>query len=127
MNPDRVKAMMEGAIIFGMSLALHGAITLKNGAVEQTNFHVYRLTRMPEAPRAIHVELIESEAPLGGAGESRECRRSRRRSRTRSSRSRAFVCATCRSETLERAHDARFTPNARPPSTDTGRAGRVMA
>ena len=68
-NPDRVKAMMEGAVIFGMSLALYGTITMKNGAVEQTNFHDYRLARMPEAPRATHVELIDSDAPPGGAGE----------------------------------------------------------
>ena len=68
-SPDRVKAMMEGAVIFGMSLALHGAITVKNGAVEQTNFRDYRLCRMPEAPRSIHVELVESDAPPGGAGE----------------------------------------------------------
>jgi isoquinoline 1-oxidoreductase beta subunit len=68
-NPDRVKAMMEGAVIFGMSLALHGSITMKKGAVEQTNFRDYRLVRLPEAPRAIHVELVESDAPPGGAGE----------------------------------------------------------
>ncbi len=68
-NPDRVKAMMEGAVIFGLSLALHGAITMKKGAVEQTNFRDYRLVRLPEAPRAIHVELVESDAPPGGAGE----------------------------------------------------------
>jgi isoquinoline 1-oxidoreductase beta subunit len=68
-SPDRVKAMMEGAVIFGISLAMHGAITAKNGAVEQTNFRDYRLARMPEAPREIHVELIESDAPPGGAGE----------------------------------------------------------
>jgi isoquinoline 1-oxidoreductase beta subunit len=68
-SPDRVTAMMEGAVIFGMSLALHGSITMKNGAVEQTNFRDYRLARLPEAPRAIHVELVESDAPPGGAGE----------------------------------------------------------
>ena len=67
-NPDRGKAMMEGAVIFGMSLALHGSITMKKGAVEQTNFRDYRLVRLPEAPRAIHVELVESDAPPGGAG-----------------------------------------------------------
>jgi len=68
-NPDRVSAMMEGAVIFGMSLALHGSITMKNGAVEQTNFHDYRMARMPEAPRAIHVEIVPSDAPPGGVGE----------------------------------------------------------
>ena len=68
-NPDRVKAMMEGAVIFGMSLALHGAITMKSGAVEQENFRDYRIARIPEAPRAIHVELFASDAPAGGAGE----------------------------------------------------------
>ena len=68
-SPDRVKAMMEGGVIFGLSLALHGAITTRNGAVEQTNFRDYRLVRMPEAPRAIHVELVASNAPPGGAGE----------------------------------------------------------
>ncbi len=68
-NPDRVNAMMEGAVIFGMSLALHGSITMKNGGVEQTNFHDYRLARMPEAPRAIHVEIVQSDAPPGGVGE----------------------------------------------------------
>jgi isoquinoline 1-oxidoreductase beta subunit len=68
-TPDRVRAMMEGAIIFGMSLALHGAITMKKGAVEQTNFRDYRLCRILEAPRSIHVELVTSDAPPGGAGE----------------------------------------------------------
>jgi len=68
-NPDRVTAMMEGAVVFGTSLALHGAITMRAGAVVQTNFHDYRVARMPEAPRAIRVELIESDAPPGGAGE----------------------------------------------------------
>jgi isoquinoline 1-oxidoreductase beta subunit len=68
-SPDRVKAMMEGAVVFGMSLAFHGAITMKNGAVEQTNFRDYRLARMPDIPRQIHVDVIESDAPPGGAGE----------------------------------------------------------
>ena len=68
-NPDRVTAMMEGAVIFGMSLALHGSITMKDGAVQQTNFHDYRVAHLPEAPKAIHVELVETVAPPGGAGE----------------------------------------------------------
>jgi isoquinoline 1-oxidoreductase beta subunit len=68
-NVDRVRAQMEGAFVFGMSLALHGAITAKGGAIEQTNFRDYRLVRIDEAPRAIHVELVDSDDPPGGAGE----------------------------------------------------------
>ncbi len=69
LNPDRVRAMMEGAVLFGMSLTLYSAITMKGGAVEQENFRDHRLTRMPQAPRAIHVELVPSDGPPGGAGE----------------------------------------------------------
>jgi isoquinoline 1-oxidoreductase beta subunit len=68
-NPERVRYQMEGAFVFALSNALHGQITYERGAVVQTNFHDYRLLRMPEAPRAIHVELIASEQPPGGAGE----------------------------------------------------------
>jgi len=68
-NPDRVRAQMEGSVIFGMSLALYGAITLKGGAVQQSNFRDVRLVRMGEAPRKIHVELVQSDAAPGGVGE----------------------------------------------------------
>jgi isoquinoline 1-oxidoreductase beta subunit len=68
-NPERVTAQMEGAVVFGMSLALHGAITMRRGAVEQTNFRDYRLVRLPQAPRAIHVDIVPSEGPPGGVGE----------------------------------------------------------
>lgn len=68
-NPDRVRAQMEGSVVFGMSLALYGAITLKDGAVQQTNFRDFRLVRMNEAPRKIHVELVQSDALPGGVGE----------------------------------------------------------
>jgi isoquinoline 1-oxidoreductase beta subunit len=68
-NVDRVRAQMEGAFVFGMSLALHGAVTAKNGAIVQTNFRDYRLVRLNEAPRTIHVELLASDDPPGGAGE----------------------------------------------------------
>ena len=68
-NADRVRAQLEGAFLFAMSSALHGAITLKHGAVEQCNFHDYPLARIGEAPRRIHVELIASDAPPGGVGE----------------------------------------------------------
>ena len=68
-NPDRVRYQLEGAFLFAMSNALHGKITVVDGAVVERNFHDYRISRMPEAPRAIHVELIASDAFPGGAGE----------------------------------------------------------
>ena len=68
-NPDRVRAQMEGSVIFGLSLALQGEITVKKGAVVQSNFHDYPVQRINEAPRVINVTIVESEALPGGAGE----------------------------------------------------------
>jgi len=68
-NPDRVTAQMEGAGIFGMSLALHGEITAKNGAVVQGNFDTYPVVRMNEAPAKINVHIMDVDAPPGGVGE----------------------------------------------------------
>ncbi len=68
-NRERVRAQLEGAVIFGMSLALYGAITMKRGATEQDNFRGYRLVRMAESPRRIHVEIVASDAPPAGVGE----------------------------------------------------------
>src|SRR5262249_29241118 len=68
-NPDRARAQMEGAVIFGMSLALRGEITMRNGAVEQSNFRDYRVLRVGEARRAIPVDIVPSDAPPGGIGE----------------------------------------------------------
>jgi isoquinoline 1-oxidoreductase subunit beta len=67
-NPDTVRAQVEGAIIFGITAALHGEITLKNGRVEQTNFDSYQMLRMDEAP-AIEVYIVQSAEPPGGMGE----------------------------------------------------------
>lgn len=68
-NPDRVHAQMEGAGIFGMSLALHGELTTSNGAIVEGNFDTYPMTRMSEAPTEIHSHIMESDAPPGGVGE----------------------------------------------------------
>jgi len=68
-NPDRVTSQMEGAAIFGMSIALHGEITAKEGGVVQGNFDTYPVVRMSEAPDAIHVHVMESTALPGGVGE----------------------------------------------------------
>jgi isoquinoline 1-oxidoreductase beta subunit len=67
-NPDTVQAQIQGAIIFGITAALHGEITLKNGRVEQANFDTYQMLRMNEAP-VIEVHIVQSSEPPGGMGE----------------------------------------------------------
>jgi isoquinoline 1-oxidoreductase beta subunit len=67
-NPDIVRAQIEGGIIFGVTAALYGEITLKDGRVEQTNFDTYQILRMNEAP-AIEVHIVQSSEPPGGMGE----------------------------------------------------------
>jgi isoquinoline 1-oxidoreductase beta subunit len=66
--PNAFRAQMESGIIFGLSAALHGEITIKNGAVMQSNLHDYKVVRMNTAPD-IHVEIINSGERTGGAGE----------------------------------------------------------
>ncbi|EON79107.1 Isoquinoline 1-oxidoreductase beta subunit [Lunatimonas lonarensis] len=68
-NTDRVRSQFEGGAIFGASIANTSAITLKDGKVEQNNFDGYRLVRMPESPRKIHVHIIESSRKPTGVGE----------------------------------------------------------
>jgi isoquinoline 1-oxidoreductase beta subunit len=67
-NPDTVQAQVQGAVIFGISAALFGEITLKGGRVEQTNFDTYRVLRMNEAP-AIEVHIVKNTEAPGGMGE----------------------------------------------------------
>jgi isoquinoline 1-oxidoreductase subunit beta len=67
-NPNIVQAQIEGAIIFGITAALYGAITLKDGRVEQANFDTYQMLRMSEAP-AIAVTIVPSSETPGGMGE----------------------------------------------------------
>ena len=66
--PDLVKAQMEGGTCYGLSAALYGAITLKDGMVEQENFDSYRVLRMNEAP-TVETYIIASGNPPSGAGE----------------------------------------------------------
>lgn len=67
-NPDTIRPQIEGAVIFGISAALFGEITLKNGRVEQTNVDTYQVLRINEAP-AIEVHIVQSAEPPGGIGE----------------------------------------------------------
>ncbi len=67
-NPDIVKAQIEGGVIFGISGALYGEVTLKNGRVEQSNFHDVRVLRMNETP-TIDVHLVRNFEAPGGMGE----------------------------------------------------------
>lgn len=67
-NPDTIKAQMESGITFGLSAALYGAITFKDGRVEQGNFDDYPLVRMEAMPK-VEVHIIDSSEPPGGVGE----------------------------------------------------------
>ncbi|MCW8810598.1 MAG: molybdopterin-dependent oxidoreductase, partial [Ignavibacteriaceae bacterium] len=67
-NPDLVEAQMEGAIVFGLSAALKGEITIKNGGVEQSNFDDYEILTYNEMPE-IEVHYVKNTLPVGGVGE----------------------------------------------------------
>ena len=67
-NTDTVKSQLEGAAIFGMSLAYYGDISTENGAVMQSNFHDYQMLRIHESPN-IHVEIVKSDDLPTGIGE----------------------------------------------------------
>jgi isoquinoline 1-oxidoreductase beta subunit len=67
-NPDTVRAQIEGAVNFGVTAALYGEITLKDGRVQQTNFDTYQMLRIDEAP-AIEVHIVQSSEHPGGMGE----------------------------------------------------------
>jgi isoquinoline 1-oxidoreductase subunit beta len=70
-NPDRVRAQMEGAAVMGLGIATLGEISFKGGRVEQDNFNSYQVTRMSGAPRVLRVHIIPGDysKPMGGVGE----------------------------------------------------------
>ncbi len=67
-NPDVIRAQMEGGIVFGLTAALHGNLQLDNGAIRESNFHDYPLLRMNESPE-IEVVIVESSEDPTGVGE----------------------------------------------------------
>lgn len=68
-NPDTIKAQIEGGLIFGLTAALYGEITIDKGRVQQSNFHDYRMLRIDQAPK-IEIHLIKSGEAPGGIGET---------------------------------------------------------
>jgi isoquinoline 1-oxidoreductase subunit beta len=68
-NPDASKNMVEGAVVDGIGNALYGTLTHKNGAIEQSNFHNYRIIRHNEAPKKIDVHFVQNDIDPTGLGE----------------------------------------------------------
>ncbi len=67
-NPDRVKAQMEGAVIFGISIAMHGKVTAEDGRIVESNYDRYPVARIDETP-VTEVHIMDVDAPPGGVGE----------------------------------------------------------
>jgi isoquinoline 1-oxidoreductase beta subunit len=67
-NPDIIASQIEGAVVFGLSAALYGEITIRNGAVEQASFEDYPILRLRDTPE-IEVHIVPSRRAPGGVGE----------------------------------------------------------
>jgi isoquinoline 1-oxidoreductase beta subunit len=67
-NPEGVRAQLESGVAFGLSAALYGRITIKDGRVQQSNFHDYQVLRLPEMP-VVDVHIVPSTERSGGVGE----------------------------------------------------------
>lgn len=68
-NPDIIMAQLQGGLIFGLTAALYGEITIKDGRVQQSNFNDYRMLRIDQTP-PIDIHVIKSAEPPGGIGET---------------------------------------------------------
>jgi isoquinoline 1-oxidoreductase beta subunit len=67
-HPSYIKAQMEGSIVYGLTAAFFGEITVNNGKIEQGNFDTYEMIKLQHMPE-IRVQILESEGPVGGVGE----------------------------------------------------------
>jgi isoquinoline 1-oxidoreductase beta subunit len=67
-NPDGIRAQMEGGIIYGLTAALYGEISITRGEVDQRNFHDYKMLRMNECPQ-ISIHFVQGSGSMGGVGE----------------------------------------------------------
>jgi isoquinoline 1-oxidoreductase beta subunit len=121
-NPDTVEAQIQSATMFGITAALHGQITLKNGRVEQSNFHDYEMLRINEAPA---MRFTSFRAPSRRAGwASVEPRPSCPPSPMQSLRPQVSGCGRCPSM-LQPLRSAR--PASNPSGSTLARQERVMA
>jgi isoquinoline 1-oxidoreductase beta subunit len=68
-NPDTIVAQLEGGLIFGLTAALYGEVTIDKGRVQQSNFHDYRMLRIDQTPK-IEIHVVKSGEPPGGIGEA---------------------------------------------------------
>jgi isoquinoline 1-oxidoreductase beta subunit len=68
-NPDAATNMVQGAVVDGIGNAFYGGLTLVDGAVQQTNFHQYRMIRMYESPKKIDVSFVDNDIDPTGLGE----------------------------------------------------------
>ena len=70
-NPERIRSQIEGAAVMGVSLAKHGAVTFKDGRVEQGNFDDFPVARIDEVPLVTNVHIMPAgpDVPPSGAGE----------------------------------------------------------
>ncbi len=69
-SPDRVRAQLEGASVMATTQALYGKISFKNGQAQETNYDSYRVATMKDAPREIHIDIVDSQAAPAGVGET---------------------------------------------------------
>jgi isoquinoline 1-oxidoreductase beta subunit len=67
-NPETIAAQMESGVAFGLSAALHGALSFKGGRVQESNFHDYRVLRLHEMP-VVETHVVPSSEKSGGVGE----------------------------------------------------------
>jgi isoquinoline 1-oxidoreductase beta subunit len=94
-NPDTVASQMEGAIVYGLTAALKGEVTIRDGGVAQDSFRDYPLLAMAEMP-TIDVHIVPTGEPPGGVGEPGAAHRSRQRSPMRFLPRRAGAFVGCR-------------------------------
>jgi isoquinoline 1-oxidoreductase beta subunit len=68
-QPEAAKSNIESGIVYGLSSALHERVTVREGAVEQSNFNDYSVMRMSDVPEEMHVSFVDSDADPTGLGE----------------------------------------------------------